>query len=327
MPPELTQELLIQPILIGCSQAAMEMRQFAARAGMSEQSVLLLGETGAGKDQLAEFIHFAGRPRKKFVPVDCGGMSEALNETELFGHVPGAYTDAKTFKQGLVQVAENGTLFFNEIGNMPLALQAKFLRVLEKKSFRQVGGVQELVMNTRIIAATNMDLEAAVRDGKMRLDLFHRLSIIVFTVPPLRERPDDIPVLANYFLKKEGPEKTFSEEALSLLIAYDWPGNVRELRNVVARAVFNSQEESTIQREHIQLFNRAASVPALQKGIVWPTEMPSFEGAQESYFRELLKRNPGNQKVVAEKAGVTPSILKFQINKYGLENVVDGTPP
>src|SRR3989344_3252139 len=214
MSPELRQESRTNPTLIGASQEAVRMREFAFRAASTEHTILLQGESGVGKDQLAELIHFNGRRTRPFVPVDCGALTETLSESELFGHVPGAFTDARTTKVGLVQVADNGTLFFNEVANMSLSLQAKFLRVLEKKTFRAVGGTRETPANTRIIAATNANLELAVRRGELRSDLYHRLNTITFMVAPLRDHSDDIPELAEHFLRQEKVSRNFSAEAM-----------------------------------------------------------------------------------------------------------------
>lgn len=236
-PQEPKQELRQAPVIIGRSEQATRMRDFAEQAARTEHTILLRGETGVGKDHLAECIHHLGRRGRTFVPVDCGALTESLSETELFGHTRGAFTDAQQVKQGLVQVAEDGTLFFNEVANMSLSLQAKFLRVLEKRTFRQVGGTKEMSINTRIIAATNANLELAVRRGELRSDLYHRLNTITFTVVPLRDRSDDIPELASHFLRQERVSRTFSPEAMAVMMGYHWPGNVRELKNADRKSV------------------------------------------------------------------------------------------
>jgi two-component system, NtrC family, nitrogen regulation response regulator NtrX len=268
MPSEtsvLSQEMQPQPELVGVSKEVARMREFAKRAGPKKHTILLQGESGAGKDQMAEFIHAHGRQGEAFVPVDCGVISENLIESELFGHVRGAFTGTSGDKVGLIQAAEGGTLFLNEIANMSMAMQVKFLRLLEGKTFRQVGGLRDIKMNTRIIAASNANMEEAVRKGTMREDLFHRLNVIVFKVAPLRDHLEDVPPLAEYFLKQEGdPDKHFSKEALDAMKGYNWPGNVRELRNVVARAVFNSDGETEITKRHLEL-PETTSAP----GIKW----------------------------------------------------------
>jgi|SRR3989344_1457002 len=322
MSPELRQESRTNPTLIGASQEAVRMREFAFRAASTEHTILLQGESGVGKDQLAELIHFNGRRTRPFVPVDCGALTETLSESELFGHVPGAFTDARTTKVGLVQVADNGTLFFNEVANMSLTLQAKFLRVLEKKTFRQVGGTKEFAMNTRIIAATNVDLEDAVIRGALRLDLFHRLSTIMFTVAPLRGRREDIPLLAEHFLKQESESKQFSEEAMEAMVYYRWPGNVRELKNVVARAAFDSLDESEIQTEHLYFSTVGLSTTPSGEGIVWGEDIPTYREAKMSYLREVLIRARGNHTRAAEIAGVSVKVFSYAVKHSDLKDFV-----
>lgn len=303
-----------QLAIIGSSQEAKRMREFGEKAGATDLTILLRGETGSGKDHLAEFIHSKGRAGRTFVPVDCGALTETLSETELFGHTRGAFTDAQTVKPGLVQVAEDGTLFFNEVANMSLSLQAKFLRVLEKRSYRAVGGVKEMPIKTRIIAATNANLEAAVRRGELRSDLYHRLNTITFVVPALRERTDDIPALAEYFLRREDyATKNFTPEAMAVMMGYHWPGNVRELKNAVVRAAFLSAAEEDIQVDHIH--------PYLSG--VGDQELPTLYELQRSYFREVLKKCRGSLAKAAIVAGVNVSTVRRKVERFRLEDFVD----
>jgi DNA-binding NtrC family response regulator len=204
--------------------------------------VLILGESGTGKELVARSIHFSGaRKNRPFVPVDCSTLVPTLIESELFGHVKGAFTGATQPKQGLMESAGNGTLFLDEIGDMPIDLQAKLLRAIQEKEIKPVGGTDRVSIATRIIAATNRDLDAAVRQGNFRQDLFFRLNVVQIKLPALRERKTDIPFMVNSFLEKftEPDEKvrTISPDAMARLIAYDWPGNVRELENAIERAV------------------------------------------------------------------------------------------
>jgi DNA-binding NtrC family response regulator len=289
------------------------MRDFAEKAARTEHTILLRGETGAGKDHLAEYIHHFGRRARAFVPVDCGALTESLSETELFGHTRGAFTDASQVKQGLVQVAEDGTLFFNEVANMSLSLQAKFLRVLEKRSFRQVGGTKEMTVNTRIIAATNANLELAVRRGELRSDLYHRLNTIMFTVSPLRDRSDDIPELAEHFLRKEQVSKGFTPEAMAIMMGYHWPGNVRELKNAVVRAAFHSAAREDIKPEHVH--------PYLTS--VGDKELPTLHELQRNYLREVLRKTRGSISRAAEIAGISVKAMGYKVRKYQLEDFVD----
>jgi two-component system response regulator HydG len=204
--------------------------------------VLILGESGTGKELVAQSIHFAGtRSSRPFVPVDCSSFVPTLIESELFGHVKGAFTGANQTKRGLMEAAGNGTLFLDEIGDLPIDLQAKLLRALQEKEIRPVGSTDRISIFVRVIAATNRDLEEAVRQGKFRQDLFFRLNVVQIKLPPLRERKGDIPLLVNSFLEKfsdtDAPVRTISEDAMTRLMAYDWPGNVRELENAIERAV------------------------------------------------------------------------------------------
>ncbi len=204
--------------------------------------VLILGESGTGKELVARSIHFSGTRRKDpFVPVDCSSLVPTLIESELFGYVKGAFTGAMHSKTGLMQSAGNGTLFLDEIGDLPVDLQAKLLRALQEREVKPVGSNDRISIATRIIAATNRDLDEAVRQGQFRQDLFFRLNVVQIKLPPLRERKSDIPILVNSFLEKfgdtNGKVQTISEDAMARLIAHDWPGNVRELENAVERAV------------------------------------------------------------------------------------------
>ena len=203
--------------------------------------VLILGESGTGKELVARSIHFSGSRRNKpFVPVDCSALVPTLIESELFGYVKGAFTGAMHAKTGLMESAGSGTLFLDEIGDLPVDLQAKLLRALQEKEMKPVGSTDRISIAVRVIAATNRDLEAAVRQGQFRQDLFFRLNVVQIKLPPLRERKSDIPLLVNSFLEKfseAGRMRTISEEAMARLIAYDWPGNIRELENAIERAV------------------------------------------------------------------------------------------
>ncbi len=311
-----TKQILRQTLIeiIGQSDGAKRMRDFGERAAATDHTILLRGETGSGKDHLAEFIHSKGRADRSFVPVDCGALTESLSETELFGHTRGAFTDAQSVKPGLVQVAEEGTLFFNEVANMSASLQAKFLRVLEKRSYRAVGGVREMTVNARIIAATNADLEAAVRRGELRSDLYHRLNTISFVVPTLRERSDDIPDLADYFLRREDySNKSFLPDALAVMMGYHWPGNVRELMNAVVRAAFLSGSNQEIQAEHVHPYLTG----------VGDQELPTLAELQRRYFREVIRKCRGNVSQVAAVAGIDVTTAYREIRRFNLGDFVD----
>lgn len=228
--------------LIGVSPKMQRVYRLIEKVSQHNYPVLILGESGTGKELVARSIHFSGtRKSEPFVPVDCSSLVPTLIESELFGYVKGAFTGAMQSKMGLMQSAGSGTLFLDEIGDLPVDLQAKLLRALQEREVKPVGSNDRISIATRIIAATNRDLDSAVRQGQFRQDLFFRLNVVQIKLPPLRERKSDIPILLNSFLEKfsdaNGNVQTISEDAVARLIAYDWPGNVRELENAVERAV------------------------------------------------------------------------------------------
>jgi len=228
--------------LIGVSPKMQRVYRLIEKVSQHNYPVLILGESGTGKELVARSIHFSGlRKARPFVPVDCSALVPTLIEAELFGYVKGAFTGAVHTKPGLMEVADKGTLFLDEIGDLPVDLQAKLLRALQEKEIRPVGSTERVALAVRVIAATNRDLEAAVRQGGFRQDLFFRLNVVQIKLPPLRERKSDIPILVNSFLEKyceaNGKTRTISEDAMSRLMAYDWPGNVRELENAIERAI------------------------------------------------------------------------------------------
>ncbi|HYL46191.1 MAG TPA: sigma-54 dependent transcriptional regulator [Candidatus Limnocylindrales bacterium] len=228
--------------LIGTSQKMQRVYRLIEKVSQHSYPVLVLGESGTGKELVARSIHYSGlRRNKPFVPVDCSALVPTLIESELFGYVKGAFTGAQHSKQGLMEVAGTGTLFLDEIGDLPVDLQAKLLRALQEKEIRPVGSTERIPVNVRIIAATNRELEGAVRKGLFRQDLYFRLNVVQIKLPPLRERKADIPLLVNSFLEKftgaNGHNRTIAEEAMGRLMGYDWPGNVRELENAVERAI------------------------------------------------------------------------------------------
>jgi two-component system response regulator HydG len=228
--------------LIGVSAKMQRVYRLIEKVSQHNYPVLILGESGTGKELVAGSIHFCGPRRSRpFVPVDCTALVPTLIEAELFGYVKGAFTGASHNKQGLLEAAGNGTLFLDEIGDLPFDLQAKLLRALQEKEVKPVGSTDRVPISTRVIAATNRDLEASVRQGTFRQDLYFRLNVVQIKIPPLRERKSDIPLLVSAFLEKfsdhGGPTRTISEDAMARLIAFDWPGNVRELENAIERAV------------------------------------------------------------------------------------------
>jgi two-component system response regulator HydG len=228
--------------LIGISARMQRVYRTIERVSQHNYPVLILGESGTGKELVARSVHFQGpRKHKPFVPVDCNSLTPTLIESELFGHVKGAFTGAQQSKAGLLESAADGTLFLDEIGDLPVEMQAKLLRALQEREVKPVGSNERVPLRARIIAATNRDLDAAIRGGTFRQDLYFRLNVVQIKLPPLRERKSDIPLLVNSFLEKfceaDKPVHTVSDETLRRLIAYDWPGNVRELENSIQRGI------------------------------------------------------------------------------------------
>ncbi len=307
--------------IIGESRAAKRLRQVVKQVAASEAlSVLIHGESGTGKELVARGLHYNG-PRRgsPLVEVNCAGISETLFESELFGHERGAFTDAKTAKKGLAEVAHKGTLFLDEIGEMALPLQAKFLRFLEERRFRRVGGTHDIPVDVRVVAATNRDLLELVKEGNFRKDLYYRLNLIYIPLPPLRERQDDILPLAQHFLEQANQMfkksiRAFSPEAERLLIAYAWPGNIRELRNVVERIAILENEDQILP-EHLppELSGVRPTVPAegFDVGSLYPTPLHDVE---EAYVSAVLKRVGGNKTKAAEVLGITRQTLRTKLS-------------
>lgn len=227
--------------IVGRAPEMEKLYRIIAKAAHSSHPVLILGESGTGKELVARSIHYSGPFRDKpFIPVDCGSLVPTLIESELFGYVKGAFTGAVHSKDGLLAIAEGGTVFLDEVGELPVDLQAKLLRAIQEKEVRPVGSTKRVIINVRILAATNRDLEEAVAQGTFRRDLYFRLNVLSLRIPPLRERRQDIPLLAQHFLERlsrtSGQERTLSDDSLKAMLAYDWPGNVRELENCLERA-------------------------------------------------------------------------------------------
>jgi DNA-binding NtrC family response regulator len=306
--------------ITGESKGARRLRQVIKQVATSEaQSVLILGESGTGKELVARGLHYNG-PRREYplVELNCAGITETLFESELFGHERGAFTDAKTGKKGLVEVAHKGTLFLDEIGEMSLPLQAKFLRFLEQRRFRRVGGTQDISVDVRVVAATNRDLLTSVRDGTFRKDLYYRLNLIFIPLPPLRERREDIQPLARHFLEHANQMfkksiQGFTPEADRLLTAYAWPGNVRELRNVVERiAILESDDMIGPQHLPPEIAGERMTQPAgtFNIGALFPKSLTEVERA---YIEAVLERVGGNKTKAAEILGVSRQTLRTKV--------------
>jgi len=285
-------------------------------------SILLRGESGTGKDLIARAIHYESeRAKRPFVTVMCTALQETLLENDLFGHEKGAYTDAKDRKKGLFEMAEGGSIFLNEIGDMGPGLQAKLLRVLDEQTFCRVGGTVDIRVDVRIIAATNRDLEKSIQNGTFRADLFYRLNIFPLTIPPLRDRLEDVPLLAHHFLELVGrrygrPATPISPEGLSKLQAYDWPGNVRELRNVIERACLLAKG-GRIETDHLQ-FWRMGAEPSTQATIDLPPGGVNLDRVEKDLIVQALARTRGNQSLAAGLLGITRYRLRSRLKKYGI---------
>lgn len=289
-------------------------------------TVLIQGESGSGKDVVARTIHARG-PRKggPFMEVDCTALPEQLMESELFGHERGSFTDARTTKRGLFEVAKGGVVFLDEIGELPLGMQSKLLRVLENRKFRRVGGVADIPMDTAVITATNRNLREEVRAGRFREDLFFRLHVVPIEVPPLRERREDIPFLSKTFIDRLN--KTFgrqvqgmSGKAMELLQKYRWPGNVRELRNVIERTVILMQGD-LIQAEDLPAELRFSDNPlptAAGCPFALPEEGVDLEAVEKGLLIQALQRTFGNQSAAARLLGITRYALRYRMEKFSL---------
>ncbi|MCZ6692071.1 MAG: sigma-54 dependent transcriptional regulator [Planctomycetota bacterium] len=310
--------------LIGQSPKMVEIYSMVEKITRSGASTILLqGESGTGKDLLAKGIHYSSdRANSAFMTITCSALPDQLLESELFGHEKGAFTDAKSEKKGLFHLADRGTVFLDEIGDMPLALQSKLLRFLEERAFKRVGGVKDIHVDVRIIAATNRDLEAEVKKERFREDLYYRLKIIPIEMPPLRDRTEDIPLLVKCFV--DGFHKEFkkkvrgvSEVALAHLKDYPWPGNVRELRNAIERAMILGEKE-WLGPEDFPLFPSRDRPPRGGALLTLPREGIRFEELEKDLVRQALEQTRGNQSKAARLLGMTRDQIRYRIEKFQL---------
>jgi two-component system response regulator PilR (NtrC family) len=316
--------------IIGQSPKMLELYDFLEKVAPTKTNILITGESGTGKELVAKAIHYnSPRRDKPFVTLNCGAIPESLIESELFGHMRGAFTDAIATKKGLFEVADEGTLFLDEISEIPLMMQVKLLRVLQDREFKRVGGTEDIRVDVRIISATNKDLEEAVREKQFREDLFYRLNVIQIRLASLRERKEDIPLLADHFLKKYSEElgkpiSGISPEALRILVQYDHPGNVRELQNIIERAValetsseLSSHNLSSYLEEQLPFRKRPIDLEI-------PTEGISLEKVVEDVERTLLikalDRTKGIKKKAAELLHINFRSMRYRLEKYGLNH-------
>jgi two-component system, NtrC family, response regulator AtoC len=311
--------------IIGESEPMQRVKALVRKVATSPGStVLVTGESGTGKDLIAKVIHYSsGRANQPFLNITCSALPEALLETELFGHERGAFTDARTQKRGLLEQADDGTVFLDEIGEMAPMLQSKVLRFLEEKTFRRVGGSQDIRVDVRVVAATNRNLEEQVREGRFREDLYYRLNVLRVEVPPLRTRGDDIALLAQSFVngfRKEfkRPVKSMSAAAEAALKAYGWPGNVRELRNLTERAVLLA-EADVLQPADFEFIHAApASAAAVDDIVRLPAGGVQLEDVERSLVVQALERVGGNQTRAAVLLGLHRDQIRYRIEKFGL---------
>ena len=298
------------------SQAMRDVQEMIDAVGSTDTTVLILGESGTGKEMVAQAIHERSpRAHRELVPIDGSGLQENLFESELFGHERGAFTGADRQKKGLIEEAAGSTLFLDEIGDIGSAIQAKLLRVLETSTFRRLGGNKTLNSDARIVTATNRDIEVMSRAGTFRSDLYFRLSRFVITIPPLRERREDIEPLARHFLAllTRNAPTSMSAEALKMLLAYDWPGNVRELRNAIERAVILARPGNPVRVEHLSFIprNQAGEV-VLRFG-----QDPNLEQIEREYLRQVMAKHGGNRVKTAAILGISERHIYRLIEKYG----------
>ncbi len=318
--------------IVGKSKKMQEIYRIIAKVAMTDSTVLIYGQSGTGKELIARAIHFnSPRREKQFVPVDCAALSENLLESELFGHVRGSFTGAVTTKPGLFEVADGGTVFLDEVGNISLSIQAKLLRVLQEREFTPVGGTRAKRVDIRLIAATNKDLEKMIKEEVFREDLYYRLNIVPLYLPTLKERQEDIPLLAVHFLKKYGEEmgktiRGFTPEAMERLMRYSWPGNVRELENVIERTVVMIDDEM-VRVEHLILpgqqekeapENQIPMTSEELKEVKKQVREKAVEEIERAFILNALERHQWNVTRAAEEVGMLRPNFQALMRKYNL---------
>lgn len=309
--------------LIGKSPALAEVMRTIEAVADDDITVLIQGESGSGKELVAQAVHkHSPRSGRSFVTVDCCTLQEKLFESELFGHEKGSFTGADRQKKGLIEVAEGGTLFLDEIGEIDGVIQAKLLRVLETGRFRRLGGTKDLNSQVRVVAATNRDLAEMVDQGDFRADLYYRLNAFNILVPPLRDRREDIPLLAEHFVRHHSfsrrIEKQLSNATVRKLVSYDWPGNIRELKNVIERAIILSRDKTVIAPEHLA-FGSASQRNTARINIAFDHN-PTLEELEAEYLSLQLKKYSGRRAEVADTLGVSERSVYRMIKRYGLNN-------
>lgn len=309
--------------LVGDSPAMKKMIQLLERIAPSQANVLVTGESGTGKELVAQALHMnSERKAYPFVPINCGAIPENLLESELFGHEKGAFTGADKRKQGLFESADQGTLFLDEIGELPVGMQVKLLRVLQEREFRRVGGTQNIPLNIRLVAATNQDLDAMVRGGSFREDLYYRLNVVAFELPPLRARREDIPLLIDRFYQQHTGKSHYpvQKQALELLINYDWPGNVRELQNLVERClVLGGSDELTLDCLPDTVRRGIGPDCAVMDDIPANFQLePWLEDVERTILLKALEKSGGVRTKAAEILGISFRSMRYRLEKLGI---------
>ncbi|MBN2126579.1 MAG: sigma-54-dependent Fis family transcriptional regulator [Deltaproteobacteria bacterium] len=302
---------------IGCSKGVRRVVRLVKKVAPTDSTVLITGETGSGKELAARMIHLQSKRRHRpFVVVDCGSLVETLFESEMFGHVKGSFTGALDTTKGKFEIADGGTLFLDEIANIDINIQARLLRVVQDQEISKVGSPRTTKVNVRIIAATNKELSREISENRFRKDLFYRLNVFSIHIPPLRERPEDIPLLAEYFLRRLGQARRkrvgkISEEAMTLLVKKEWPGNVRELKNAIERAIVVSENE-ILDPEDLMLQESTSDADYA------PFESGSLAELEKREIMRVLKLCKGNRSRTAECLGINRKTLREKIRKYGI---------
>ena len=312
--------------LIGTSPRMLEIYEIIKRVMDTKTNILLTGESGTGKELVARAIHYEGdRKDKPFVPINCGAIPENLIESELFGHQKGAFTGAVANKSGLFEMANQGTIFLDEITELPVQLQVKLLRVIQERNFRRVGGIEDIAVDVRIIAASNKEIDREVKEGRFREDLFYRLNVIPIQMPPLRERKEDIRLLAEHFFEKHTKElgkeiKGISREAMDYLESYSYPGNIRELENIIERAVAleNTSIILTDSLPDYIVHKKAVDVSVCPRAETSNLEK-TIEDYEKAIILDALKKSGGVKKKAAELLGLSFRSMRYKLDKYGIE--------
>jgi DNA-binding NtrC family response regulator len=313
------------PSILGTSKHMKNVLEMMAKVAKSDAStVLVQGESGTGKELVAKWIHYeSARAEKPFVAINCAAVPSTLLESELFGHEKGAFTDAKAAKKGLFELADGGTVFLDEIGDMEVGMQAKLLRFLEDRNFRRIGGSKEIPVDVRIISATNKDLLKAIEEKVFRNDLYYRLQVIPIYLPALRERKEDILVLANHFIEMftrefNKPTKGISSMAEKLLVEYNWPGNIRELKNVIERAIILGTDENLLlENLPLEIVAKASQVTVPVSTFKLPAEGIDIEEVERELIKQSLESTDWNQSKAAKKLNLGIDAFRYRMKKFG----------